>query len=370
MIIDYHSCLEYIAKYASKAEKISSVAKEAFTSVLCESSNQNDSKSTLRKLMMRAVGQRDMSIQEVMHHILSIKLVSSSFQVITTSLDGSRKVKLTADGSLNTEPSLLDSYASRAIFEADFPGISKCNFIEFASNYSQTRTGIKKRASSVVIKAYPNYSSSPKGPSYGLFCRYQLLRYKPWQHSVDNAWGDKEGSDCVYIDNWHSFLKTPNAKQFVPNWLQQINSISEYVSQIIDKDDFTETDTGEREEWMILADLKFNENSEAEQPCDSQTNINIAEDRSLYTAEQIGDMPHWIDQQKKTVLQETNVSPVSVEIDKMNYNQTVAFNIIKDHFLVSNNDQLFMIITGLGGSGKSFVIQAVTNLLNEQWNLE
>jgi len=99
VIIDYHSCLEYIAKYASKAEKISSVAREAFTSVLCESSNQNDSKSTLRKLMMRAVGQRDMSIQEVMHHIPSIKLVSSSFQVITTFLDGSWKVKLTADGS-------------------------------------------------------------------------------------------------------------------------------------------------------------------------------------------------------------------------------------------------------------------------------
>ena len=90
MIIDYHSCLEYVAKYASKAEKISSVAKEAFTSVPCESSNQNNGKSTLRKLMMKAVGKRDMGIQEVMHHILSIKLVSSSFQVIT-SLDGLAK---------------------------------------------------------------------------------------------------------------------------------------------------------------------------------------------------------------------------------------------------------------------------------------
>lgn len=131
MIIDYHSWLKYIAKYASKAKKISSVAREAFTSVLCESSNRNDNKSALRKLMMRAVGQRDMSIQEVMHHILSSKLISSSFQVMTMSLYGSLKVKLTADGSLNTEPSLLDSYLGRAIFEVDFPGISKCNFIEF-----------------------------------------------------------------------------------------------------------------------------------------------------------------------------------------------------------------------------------------------
>lgn len=238
-----------------------------------------------------------------------------------------------------------------AIFEADFPGISKCNFIEFAYNYSQTKTRIKKRASPVVIKAYPNYSSSPR---------------KPWQHSVDNAWGDKEGSDPVYIDNWHCFLKTPNAKQSVPNWLQQINSIPEYVNQIIDKDDFTETDTGKREECMILADLKFNANNANEQPCDCETDINIAEDRSFYTTEQIGDMPHWIDEQKNAVIQETNATPVLIEIKKMNYNQRVAFNIIKNHFLDSNNNQIFMIITGLGGSGKSFVIQAVTNLLNEQ----
>ena len=100
VIIDYYLCLEYIAKYASKAEKISSVAREAVTSVLCEPSNQNDTKRALRKFMMRAVGQRDMSIQQVMHHILSIKLISSTFQVITTSLEGSRKVKQSNDGSL------------------------------------------------------------------------------------------------------------------------------------------------------------------------------------------------------------------------------------------------------------------------------
>lgn len=200
-----------------------------------------------------------------------------------------------------------------------------------------------------------------------MFCRYQLLRYKPWQHSVDNAWGDEEGSDSVYIDNWHSFLQTPNAKQFVPNWLQQINSISEYVNQIIDKDNFTETDTGEREEWMIIADLKFNEKNKTEQPCVNQTDFNIAEDRSFYTTEQIGDMPHWINQQKNAIIQQTNATPVPIEISKMNYNQRVAFNIIRDHSLGNTSDQLFMIIlTGLGGSGKSFVIQAVTDLLNEQ----
>ena len=155
----------------------------------------------------------------MMDHILSIKLVSSSFQVRTTSLDGYRNVRMTTKDSLNTKPSLLDSYAGGAIFERDFPEISESNFKEFASNYCQTKTGIKKRASSVVIEAYPDYFSSPEGPSYGLFCRYQLLRCKSssWWHSVDNTWGDKGGSDSAYIDHWHSFLQTPNAKQFVPN---------------------------------------------------------------------------------------------------------------------------------------------------------
>ena len=156
---------------------------------------------------------------------------------------------MTTKDSLNTKPSLLDSYAGGAIFERDFPEISERNFKEFASNYCQTKTGIKKRASPVVIEAYPDYFSSPKGPSYGLFCRYRLLRCKfsSWWHSVDNTWGDKGGSDSAYIDHWHSFLQTPNAKQFVPNQLSQMYLILEYVNQIIDKDNFTETDTGERE---------------------------------------------------------------------------------------------------------------------------
>ena len=157
--------------------------------------------------------------------VLSIKLVSSSFQVITTSLDGYRKVRLTTDFSLNTKPSLLESYAGRALFETDFPRISERNFIEFASNDCPTKTGIKKRAFPVVITAYPDYFSSPKRPSYDFFCKYRLLRHRPssWQLSVDNAWVDKGGSDSVYIDHWHSFLQTPNTKQFVPNRLRQIN---------------------------------------------------------------------------------------------------------------------------------------------------
>ena len=47
---------------------------------------------------MKRLGQRDFSAQETMHHLLSLKLVSSSFNVISISLNGSRKI--TKTGSL------------------------------------------------------------------------------------------------------------------------------------------------------------------------------------------------------------------------------------------------------------------------------
>ena len=67
VIIDYYSCLEYISKYASKGEKMSTVAKDVYTSVLSKTANDINSHKIIKKLMMRAVGQRDMSIQKVMH---------------------------------------------------------------------------------------------------------------------------------------------------------------------------------------------------------------------------------------------------------------------------------------------------------------
>ena len=53
-----------------------------------------DTPSALKQILLKTVVQRDYSIQEVMHHLLSIKFVSATHEVITASLDGSRRVNL------------------------------------------------------------------------------------------------------------------------------------------------------------------------------------------------------------------------------------------------------------------------------------
>ena len=104
--------------------------------------------------------------------------MSSSFQVISASLNASRKMTV-ENNSLKTEPFLVDLYASRKVNECDFPGISVLNVVQFTSNIFKGKHGVTPRKSPVVIETYPNYPSNPKGPLYGLFCKYQLPKYKP-----------------------------------------------------------------------------------------------------------------------------------------------------------------------------------------------
>ena len=71
-----------------------------------------------------------------MHHLMSLKLVSSSFNVTPVSLNGSRKIKTNlADGDLVTNVSLLDVYAKREKYAEHIPNIMTMNFITFATKY-------------------------------------------------------------------------------------------------------------------------------------------------------------------------------------------------------------------------------------------
>lgn len=61
-------------------------------------------------------------------------------------------------------------------------------------------------------------------------------------------------------------------------------------------------------------------------------------------------------------------TPNPADIKKFNDAQLVAYQIVQDHItcISDNKEQLLMITTGLGGSGKSFVIQALSNVLTQK----
>ena len=114
-----------------------------------------------------------------------------------------------------------------------------------------------------------------------------------------------------------------------------------------------------------LADLNLKHNATNDSNLDYPTGF-WERDSLQYTLQGIGDMPHWINRQLNSLNSETATQTRKIDIETLNYHQRTAYDIVHGHFLHINDDPLFMIITGLAGSGKSYLIDAIKCLLKEQ----
>lgn len=250
VVIDYHACVEYLSKYASKGEPRSQLLKHVFSSIVRNCTKDTNPTKLIKKVIMKSLGQRDYSAQEVMHHLLSLKLVSSSFKVVPVSLNGSRRVKNNPkDGDCVTNDSLLDTYAKRKQYAKTFPNILSLNFITFATKYKIVNNKVSNQSENVIPRTFPVFSSSSRGPNFGLYCKYQLLKYKPCHTTQDNAWNDQPGTDDIYINSWKTFLETPFAKENVPDWSDKLHSIQNQANNNA-SDEEPIQEAFEQEEWM------------------------------------------------------------------------------------------------------------------------
>lgn len=136
VVIDHYTCVEYLTKYVAKGEPRSPFLKKAFTSIVSNLNENVDSHKVIKKVVMKTVGERDYPGQETMHYLLSLKLHSSSFNVIPVSLNGSRKVSnipsIENDG-ICTSNSLLDHYPNRDQYDTS-PEVMNLNFIQLLQN--------------------------------------------------------------------------------------------------------------------------------------------------------------------------------------------------------------------------------------------
>lgn len=182
VVIDHYACVEYLTKYAGKGEPRSSFLKQVFSSIVSNLRENVDSNKVIKKVVMKTVGERDYAAQETMHHVLSLKLHSSSFNVIPVSLNGSQKVSNVApveNGGIRTSNSLVDHYANHDQSD-NSAEVMNLNFIQFATKFKVVRSKLTKMPENIIPKVFPSYSSNSRGPNFTLYCKYQLLRYKPW----------------------------------------------------------------------------------------------------------------------------------------------------------------------------------------------
>ena len=362
VVIDHYACVEYLTKYAAKGEPRSPILKQAFSSIVQNVDNNTDPHRAIKKVIMKTLGERDYAAQETMHHLLSLKLHSSSFKVMPVSLNGSRRVRQDVrneDGETCTENSLLDVYANRQQYDSS-QTVMNMNFVQFATTYKVINNELKRLPENVVPRIFPTYSPNPKGPNFGLYCKYQLLRYKPWTTTQNNAWGDQEPTDEVLVNNWQEFLQTPYGQTNVPDWFDKLQAV---IQSQEPEDEPSEEQDRTREEWMILSDLHTPFDN-SDQTSESTHDWHL--DRSNYSEQQINEMPTWI----KTNREDYSIDEQYdiVDINSFSEMQKLAYDIVKSHFddTSSEKQPLCLIINGVAGTGKSYLINSIRNLLQNK----
>ena len=77
-VLSIHAALQYISKYASKAEPRSMAFSEIFSKILNDSNPDDPSLTSIQKLLLNSIAERDISAQETCHLLLSISLFHSS----------------------------------------------------------------------------------------------------------------------------------------------------------------------------------------------------------------------------------------------------------------------------------------------------
>ena len=250
------------------------------------------------------------------------------------------------EGESCTDYSLLDVYANREQYHSS-PNVLNMNFVQFATE-------------NIIPRIFPTYSPNPKGQNFGLYCKYQLLRYKPWKTNQNNAWGDQEPTDEVLVNCRHEFLQTPYGQSNVSGWFDKLQAVIQ--SQELEDEPSEEKETI-REEWMILSDINalFDH---SEQTSDSTYNWHL--DRTNYSEQQIQELPTWIKKNKEEF-------PIDEQYEVADTNsfskmQKLAYDIVKSHFhdTSSEGESLCLIINGVAGTGKSYLINAIRNLLQSK----
>ena len=366
VIVDMTACARYMAKYVSKCEPHSKAMDAIYADCVNKLGSSCNPMSAFRKAMIQVVGERDFGAQETAHILQSLPLYSCTFNFVSLSLDGGRQIRSDTQTphDKSTNPSMLETYMTRMQYEHNFPNIMSLNILEFTARYTLSQNELVHRTNNVIVRTFPTYNSDPKGTNYGLYCKYQLLKFKPWQTNPQNAWENLPECNNTFISAYKQFLTTDYARQHVATLAEELHRAEQYEStQLTDDDTNQEENAPELEEWMLLCQLQPTYTT-PESPDDD---TDWEEAARQLPQSQFLSCPNWIKQMKAQTDSSTSMRVLaSVDISCLNEQQMNAYHTISTHYTNTNQHPLHMLILGTAGTGKSFLIQAIAQLLQDK----
>ena len=147
-------------------------------------------------------------------------------------------------------------------------------------------------------------------------------------------------------------MQTPYGQSNVPDRFDKLQAVIQSQEQ-----------ERTREEWMVISDLHTPFDNSLGQTPETMQNWHL--DSANYSEQQIQEMPTWIKKNKEeyTIDEQYEV----VDINSFSEMQKLVYDIVKSHFDdTSFERESCLIINGVAGTGKSYLINAICNLLQSR----
>ena len=117
------------------------------------------------------------------------------------------------------------------------------------------------------------------------------------------------------------------------------------------------------EDWMLMARLVCENKQQKADNNSVDFAADIAKMCSHYSKQEIQNMSFWVNNTKGDSSSDTIQSTTEVDITKLNEKQALVYSIVSTHLSGTVLKPLYMMITEQGGSGKSYIINALKSLL-------
>ena len=365
LIFDHHRVVEYVAKYMTKSETASSNLSDLFSAVLhtADETSERAVISSVQRLLIKASCERDISAQEVTHHLLELPMTQCSRQFRVLAIDGKEDID-TIEREVPTEhtgrerPHLVDVYVERD------PARDSLSLFEYTKkHFRRSRNGIRKDVTyqrEMVVRVIPRLVACPTDKERHLqYCRQQLVLHKPFRKLTDLVDGYANA-----IDAFTDWVASAAAARHSETALADdvANFVDEFEREMA-QDEEMQLDPDD--EWLML--LRVN-------PAANADERDILRDLPDYPG---FDWNHsannldvragcdFINIQRESSTDVADI--VQVLPETLQGRQRDAFNIIAAHAAREDNPiPVLALFCGSAGSGKSYLIHALRTHLGSR----
>jgi ATP-dependent DNA helicase PIF1 len=367
-ITSVQAVMTYIAKYCSKTEKKSENYSVIFNSILTSLDSDNHATVVFQKLLGKLIVERDWSAQECMHLLLGCELFHSSRQfkslnVSQQCLNAFEDLDPLMDDNTPTVTKLnwIDRYEHRA------PDLESVTLLQIFRQYKWVNNGfvLMPRTKPRVVNVWPQYLPDKSDPAmYENWCRAKLQLHHPYRN-IDDL--QRLNDDDI---GWSAAYELCVA-QCATHDNDPLPTVEDLNNEDQDEEEFEESEEEEGEriirDWHDLASRGPRTEPDPFSRL-GKRDIDIEYDwhGGFINMDDLRHCESYLETQKRQIDVFDEIP--NVDIANLVDNQQRIFNRVIDHYsrtLAGENLPPFRInVDGTAGTGKSYLIDAITKALN------